>query len=158
MTAKGKGMRILLIGLMLVMAGCATIPPLQTATGKPEITILNSTKKEIINYLTNKMINKNYEIKKINDYVAVYGKPSESESLNFLYGTDQYRTPEYRVSFNFVDKEAKIRIIAMLQVVSNPGSAFEKIHNIGGVNAHDYQQMLEKMKIDLSKISPPSER
>ena len=140
--------------LLSLVLGCAHMRPLSTPSGKPEVTIKNSTKKEVVDAIVNMMVGSGFEIKDISDYHAVFGKLSRSLGDALLYGSNYDATPEYRVKYSFTETGDGIRVLAAVSVITNPGSAFERVTDrTRGKDAHDMQSMLERFKasMELSK-------
>ena len=136
----------------LSLAGCATVQPLRTPTGKPEVAIPNVTKKEVIDALTNAMLANGYSVKNVTDYSAVYGIRSNSILAGMLFGSQYDSVPEMRVSYAIVDSDDGVRVITALEVITNPGSAFERVMDVSKSNtAQSWQSMLEQLKASLAK-------
>lgn len=143
---------LLIVFLSFMATGCATIKPLPTPSGRPEVTIPNVTKKQVIDTLTNRMINKGYQLSSVNDYVVVFNKKVDSFMAGVIYGSRYDSTPAARVSYNLVETDAGIRVIVTLEVVTNPGSAFERVTDLSqGPDAKDAQRSLEEVKASLIK-------
>lgn len=153
---KSRISAVMLSGVFLfgIIAGCAHMRPLSTPSGKPEVTVKNSTKKEVVDAIVNMMVGAGFEIKDISDYHAVFGKLSNSLGDALLYGSNYDSTPEYRVKYSFTETEMGVRVLAAITVITNPGSAFERATDrTVGKDAHDMQKMLEQFKasMELSK-------
>jgi S1-C subfamily serine protease len=131
-------MKIILIPFVLFLAllyGCATTKPLATASGKPEVTIPNVTKKQVTDALVTQMINQGFQIKNSSDYNIVFTKPMESLSAQLLLGSKYDSTPEHRASFMIVESGNGIRVVLTNQGITNPGSAFEKVTDLSSGKA-----------------------
>lgn len=134
------------IVFVVLLLGCATVEPLKTPTGRPEVTFLGVTKKKVVDALTNRMLTWGYQIKNISDYSATYGKRFES----FLYYSRGGGNPERRINYAIVGGENNIRVVATVEIVANPGTAYEKVYGASG-GAHDIQNMLEELVWSLSQ-------
>ena len=148
MSCAGRRHRIAIVGgFVIILTGCATTPQLKTASGKPEVTIPNTTKKVIFDALTNAMIQQGYEIRNINDYSAVYGKRTNSILASMLLGSQYDSTPEARVAYTIVDTSEGVRVVATLQMITNPGSAFERVTDFSQQpDAQSWQSFLENLR------------
>ncbi len=136
--------------LIAMILGCAHMRPLTTPSGKPEVTITNCSKKEVVDAIVNMMVGAGFEVKDVSDYHAVFGKLSDSFGDALLYGSKYDSTPEYRVKYSFTETEDGVRVIAAVQVVTNPGSAFERVNDrTTGKDARDMQSLLERFKVGL---------
>ena len=140
------------IGILAIfLAGCATTPSLRTASGKPEVTIPSTSKKAVFDALTNAMIQQGYEVKNITDYSAVYGKKTDSILASMLLGSQYDSTPEARVAYTVVDTSEGVRVVAALQMITNPGSAFERVTDLSqSANAQSWQTFLENLRGSLT--------
>jgi hypothetical protein len=126
------------------------MPPLQTPSGRPEVTIYDITKKKVVDAIVNASLEKGAQIKQINEYSVIIGIRDKSFLSSLLYGSRYDSTPEIRASFNLVEIANGIRVFCNATMVTNPGSAFERISDVTtGKNAHDIQSMLERLKAQL---------
>ena len=131
--------KILTLLLCLGLCGCATVPAFNTPTGKPEVVIANVSKKEVIDALTNMMLASGFTVKNITDYNAVFTKEANSFGAMLLFGSRFNTVPEGRVNYAIVDTTEGIRVVITLEMVTNPGSAFE--------NRQDLNQSVDAKKL-----------
>lgn len=145
----------LMCGLWLVyvsLTGCVTVPPLQTPSQRPEVTIPGVTKKEVIDVLVSEMVASGAQVRQTNDYTAVFSKRDTSLGGALVYGSKYDSFPETRLTFNFVDTSGGIRVFCNAAMITNPGSAFERVNDVtGGKTAHEMQGMLERLKATLQR-------
>jgi hypothetical protein len=141
-----KTLMLLLIACLL--AGCASLPRLNTASGRPEITICGVSKKALMDRIVAGSVKSGYTIASINNYQVATTKPISSSSK---YDP----TPENRLTWTLSDNEAGCtHIDIMMQVAINPGTASERIIEwTGGKAAEELQGSLVKLKakLDLAK-------
>lgn len=140
---------ISLLSLHLLI-GCATVRPLSTSSGRPEVTINNTTKKEVLDNLTNSMIIKGFQIKNISDYNAIFSKKTNSFATGIIYGTDYDRTVESRHTYTILENNPNVRVIATVEIVSNPGSAFEKATDV--MTIQDNQSVVNDIEVALKRV------
>jgi hypothetical protein len=144
--------RFIWLTVILLLAGCATAPPLQTPSQRPEVTISGATKKEILDVLVTEMLASGAQIKQMNDYSVVFGKQDSSLGGALLYGSKYDSTPEMRITYNMVETGNAIRVFCNAAMVTNPGSGFERVNDVtGGKLAHEIQAMLERLKAKTQK-------
>ena len=144
--------RFIWLTAILLVGGCATAPPLQTPSQRPEVTISGTTKKEILDVVVDNMLADGFQIKQMNDYSAVFGKLDRSLSGALLSGSKYDSTPEMRVTYNMVETGNAIRVFCSVAMVTNPGSGFERVTDVtGGKLAHKIQAMLERLKARTQK-------
>ena len=142
--------------LVLVLAACAPVQRLQTPSGRPEITISGATKKQVLDLLVAEMLASGAQIKQVNEYGAVFGKRDDSFAGALLFGSRYDSTPEMRITFNVVETPGATRVFCNAAMVTNPGSAFERVTDVtGGKTANDVQAMLERLR---ARLEPPAAR
>ena len=97
------------------------------------------------------MLAKGYQVKNITDHMAVYRKMS-SAGMAMLLGSRYDPIPEDRVSCTILESDGGVRIVATVAVVTNPGSAFERIWDLSmGKQGHAFQAELEQFKALFAK-------
>jgi len=112
---------------IFLISGCATVKPLNTPTGKPEVIIPEASKAEIADQITNDMLSWNFQLQKRDENILVFSKRDRTLGSSLLFGSKYDRTPEWRFIYNIVDHPEGIRVIANIAAISNPGSAFERV-------------------------------
>jgi len=145
--------KILLLAMVLMMvSGCATVQPIRTGSGMPEVTICGISKNEVMEKFVAGLSMKGVNIRNTNNYQIVVSKPVDNPLIAALYGSRYDSTPEARVIFTFADVNNCIYIGARLQIVTNPGSGFERITDISrGKDAYQLQQDLEELKSTIER-------
>lgn len=101
------------------MAGCAAGPALNTATGKPEVTIRNASKGAIFDMLADQMLSNDFLLKGRSENTAVFAK----RRAIFL----QEDVTEYRVIYNLIDTPAGVRVMAAMVQFVNANTPREKL-------------------------------
>lgn len=86
-----------------------------------------------------------FTIKTVNEYSLVVEKPSDSKAAAFFFGTGFNGTPNQRITLNFAGTNEQTHIRGRAEIVSNPGSAFEKTMDMSG-NATGLQKDLTDVK------------
>lgn len=143
-----KLLRVWLI--VFLLAGCAPLQPLQTPSGRPEVVISGATKKQVLDLLVAEMLANGAQVKQVHEYGAVFGKRDDSFTGALLFGSRYDSTPEMRLTFNVVEASGAVRVFCNAAMVTNPGSAFERVSDVtGGKTANDIQAMLERLKTRL---------
>lgn len=140
--------KLLLFLPVLILAGCVVLPPLNTPSGRPEITICGVSKSEIMEKTVAASTMNGFNVERTSDYQIVVGKPLSNPMAAALYGSQYDSTPEYRLVWTFADVGNNcIHVGIVIQIVTNPGSSFERITDIStGKDGHDAQQQLEQLK------------
>jgi len=119
--------------------GCATIQPLNTQSGKPEIVVKNLTKNEVKEILVNSwMQNGVCTLISENDYQLVFRENCGYNSF--------YSRVDLIFSFTIIKAGANIKIISDIKALINPGTINQVTYDKsrGGQVAEDVQYLLKK--------------
>jgi hypothetical protein len=101
-------------------------PPIQTASGQPEITLTNIDAQCVRSTILNGFVNKGLMIRTSSDTQIIAGKTSENFAANVLLGTRFAGAPEDRITALFIpQQENGLRVVISEQYVSNAGTGFE---------------------------------
>ncbi len=144
---------ILISVFILVVTGCAAPQQrLATPSGNPEIVIPNSTRKLVIDNLVAHKLEKGMQIKSVNDYGVVVGKKIEGSSMaSFIYGSRYDSTPEVRITYTVVATGNGVRVFSRTEMVTNPGSAYERVSDLTQNLSGQMQAELEQLKAEFTK-------
>jgi hypothetical protein len=107
---------------VLASTGCISPPKLETASGKPEISVAGKPAKTVLAFVTNEFVNQGYTIRGRSEMKAVFDKPLEG-AAKFMYSGPGLADPVLRVTLDFVDLDTQTRVLGKLHFVSNPGGA-----------------------------------
>lgn len=133
----------------LWLGGCLTAPTQNTASGRPEVTIPGRSAKAILGTVTNDFVNRGFSIRSRTEMNAVFEKPLEG-SLKFMLAGPGLADPVYRVTLDFLEMPAQTRVVALLNVVSNPGGkggSAEKVTTAYDEQEHrKLQEVLEALR------------
>lgn len=145
-----KSMIATLIGLFFVI-GCAGLQPVHTSSGRPEITICRVSKTELMEKTVAAATMDGYNIRSTSSFQVVMGKPVSNILVAAFMGSRYDSTPEYRLIWTFADiGNSCTHLGIVIQIVTNPGSGFEKITDISnGKDAHQMQEQLEGLKAQI---------
>jgi len=136
----------LLVLVSWLFIGCAA-PRLNTASGNPEISIPDVTKKQVLDLIIAVKLQKGMQIKNVNDYGVVFTKKVDQSFLaSFLYGSHYDSTPEGRLHYNVVEQNGYVKVYSRIEIVTNPDSAFESVSDITGNMGEQMQKELEGLK------------
>jgi hypothetical protein len=136
-----------------IFAGCASAPQrLATPSGNPEIVIPNTTRKQVIDKIVAAKLEKGMQIKNVSDYGVVIGtRVNDSFMASLLYGSRYDSTPEARITYNIVETREGVRVFSRAEMVTNPGSAYERISDITQNLLGEMQGELEQLKAYFAK-------
>lgn len=143
------------IVLAALCAGCVTVEPPHTASGRPEVTIAGASPDKVKPQLVNVMINDGYRITRDTPYEITFDKPVQNIAVAVLMGSKYDAQPNIRVSYSFAQLGSDTRVIGDIAIVTNPGSAFERRTPINaGVDSSDIQILLDEVRGKLDPTSP----
>ena len=142
-----KGTLVISLTLTLLM-GCASLPPINTSSGRPEITICGVGKNEMMEKVVAGATMDGFNIRNTSNFQIVMGKPVTNLLTAALWGSRYDSTPEYRLIWTFADIGNNCTHIGVVaQIVTNPGSAFERVTDVStGKDGHQIQEGLEEIK------------
>lgn len=131
----------------LLVACAAPRPPLVTASGNPEVTIQNVDRRAIVNRMVEAIVERGNQVRQVTDYsVTAVKRVDRNFGAALLYGSRYDSVPEARLHFTLVDVAGGVRVFARAEMVTNPGSAFERVNDVTLSQAHDLQGILERMR------------
>jgi len=132
----------------LLLIGCATPPVrLQTQSGNPEIVIPNVSKKQVIEKLVASKLEKGMQIRSVTEFgVVVVKRVENSIGASLLYGSRYDSVPEARVHYNVVEFGPNVKVFSTAQMVTNPGSSFERASDVTASVAGQMQAELQDLQ------------
>jgi hypothetical protein len=149
-----KTLRILAVAAMLLalLMGCAAPrQPLNTASGHPEILIANVSKKQVIDRIVASKLEKGVKIKSITDYAVIVAGKVDSFWARFAYGSRYDPTPEARITYTVVETGTGVKVFSRAEMVTNPGSGFERVSDATAQVASELQAELETLPAALAR-------
>jgi hypothetical protein len=139
-------MRFALVVIFLLV-GCASAPPLNTPSHRPEVTISGVSRKAVVDLIVNQALSNGNTLKKADEYSVVITRVDDSFLGAVLFGSRYDIHPEGRVTYTLVETSGSIRVFATIAIVRNPNSAFEAVTDITEGNAAPQAQaFLERLK------------
>lgn len=130
----------------LVLWGCATpMPPLTTPSGGPEVRIQGATKKQVLDKIVTATTSKGMQVKALNDYGITVAKRMNDFRSTLIYGSRYDSNPEGRITFTLIEGPNGVHVMARAEMVTNPGSGFERVSDITSGESHDLQGVLEEL-------------
>lgn len=143
---------ILPLLFVLGLAGCAAPPPtLNTPSGNPEVIIVGTTKKQVLDRIVDGTASKGMQIKSVNDYGVTVTKRMNDFASSFVYGSRYDSVPEARLIFTVIEANNATRVLGRAEMVTNPGSGNERINDVTAANAQALQAELEQLKQGLQR-------
>ncbi|MFH2125551.1 MAG: hypothetical protein ABIK12_03490 [Pseudomonadota bacterium] len=136
---------------LCLLVSCAYRPPLQTTSGRPEVTIPGASPSEVSNWIANNVVNHGWNILRQADNMLIIGRNETNPFVAAVYGSRYNPTPMKKVTFNIFTVSGGVRVMATSQMVTNPGSGFESSTDTTSGDAHGLQTELEQFKVALAK-------
>lgn len=140
------------VALAAIVIGCTPVVPLATTTGHADV-LFAAPKKQVLAEILALCVEKGYQVKKSEEYLLVLGKADDSMASAVLFGSRYDATPEKRLTLTVVERDGACRVMAQFAMVTNPGSAFERV-NPAPKNSradHEFQQALLQIKAKIEK-------
>lgn len=142
-----------ILGLVFVgifLAGCmASMPPgrLTTPSGRPEVEIPGVTKKQVIDVIIAREMEKGWDLKSQTDALLIFSKKVNNFGAMLMYGSQYDSTPEGRIKFTLLDTASGVRVFLKTEMITNPGSSFERVTEAVSQEDLDKEQsVLEEIK------------
>ena len=143
----------------LALAGCTDVEPPQTASGRPEVTIAHASPDKVKGTIISLMLDKGYRLDHDSPYELVFAKQTDNLAAAVLLSTKMGGLPDVRVTYTIAEIGVGTRVVAGMEVVSNPGTGFEsKLDMSRGAESGNVQAFLTDIahKFDASeKPMPP---
>jgi hypothetical protein len=100
------------------------------------------SKKLLMDVITSDMISLRFNVLSVNEYQLVFGRDANDFGSMFFFGSKFNGTPQQRVTFALAQVNDTVKIHMNVQLVTNPGSTFEKYTPIGHPSWGTYIQSL----------------
>lgn len=138
-----------------ILAGCQTAAEApSTASGKPEV-LIRAPVGKIKSLLISKALDRGLAVTKDSEYLLQLEKPTENMAAAVLLGSRYDATPNERYVVTFAQVGDEVRVVVAAMIVTNPGSAFERITPINsGDGVNRTQQTLLEIK-QIAEEPPP---
>ena len=114
------------VSLLIFGTGCTSIRHM-TPSGRPEVTITHKTGEQVAARLTNEMINAGYNVKSATKTLIVFEKMVDNVLIRAMLGSRYDSNPALRIAYTIVETKFTTRVVASLSIITNPGSAFERV-------------------------------
>lgn len=119
--------------LMVSLCSCATVQQvgqLNTPSGRPEVEIPGVTKKQVETAILAREMERGWDLKTQTDAMLVFSKRTNDFGAMLLYGSRYDVTPEGRLKFTLVEVPTGVRVFLKVEIITNPGSAFERVTEV----------------------------
>lgn len=113
---------------LLILTGCATAPAkLNTPSGRPEVVVANHSPDEVRGVLVRSAMTEGWSLLSESPSSMVFQRPMKDMMGMMLYGSRYDSQPFERLRYTLVKEAAGTRLYCTGEIVTNPGSAFERI-------------------------------
>lgn len=137
---------------LIFLSACATPAQHNTPSKKVEVTIHGVQKTAVKDRLTSDMVNRGYLMTKSDDSLIAFDRAVDNFMVNALLSSRYDSTTNARVTYNLIQLDKDVRVIADCAVITNPGSAFEKRTDMNGnPDTYKIQAMLDSLKNMIEK-------
>lgn len=149
---------ILALASSLALVGCQTAKQPDTPSGRAEVEI-RAPVASVKAALLSRAMDRRFNITKDTEYLLQVEKPTENLAAAVLLGSRYDATPSERIVFTFAPIGENTRVVASLMIVTNPGSAFERLTPINaGEGVDRTQATLDEIKASVEARGPPQGR
>jgi hypothetical protein len=139
---------------VFVLAACASgppAPPLKTATGRPEI-VINAPVEKVRATIISSEVGAGSKMVSETQSSLTFSIPITSFAAGLLYGSGLSPTPYGRATFTMVSAGEKTRVFVSAEMVSNYGTAFERVYPSQDPQTYqNLQRSLERIKLAAEK-------
>lgn len=146
--------------LSLFLFGCETPEQVRARENAPppQINITGFSKKQIIDEIVSSMLAKGTRIVNVNDYGVTGAKKSDSIVDAVLFGSRYDSTPEARIHLNLVETKDGVRVFARAEIITNPGSAFERVRDMTYNARNELGNLLGDLSLKLNRAKVAEEK
>ncbi len=139
--------RFLILSVLLFTACASTQITHDTPSGKPEVTISGKVASQVKPEIINFMINDSFDMKSSTDTILIFEQLSNDLLVSAMFGSKYDALPASRVTYNIIEMADTTRVVVSFAIVTNPGSAFERItQKNNSKKTANYQVQLDKIK------------
>jgi len=149
---------VLLLVCVALLVGCATVPTaVSTPSGRPEVFIPGATPEQVKPVIINRGLSKGWQLIQDTSYQVSFTHPVKNFAAIALYGSQFNGTPSARTHFTITAVEGGTQIFYNGEMVTNPGSAFEKTYPFEDCDKNVFPEMqkaLEEIKATVLAGNP----
>lgn len=156
---KTLGLPAIATSLAILLTGCAAQgPPINTASGRPEIFIPNVAPQRVRSAVIDRAIGRAWTLDKETENTVSFVKKADNALVSVLLASNYDTNVMDRIRFTIIGTNGGTKMYASEEFVTNHGSAFEKITPLNNNNnSRALQNILESLKARFaSKDTPKS--
>lgn len=138
----------------LLLVACAAPQTISTASGNPEVSIEGATRKQVVDHIVDRSTANGMTLRSVSEYKVTTSKLANKDfAAMFLFGSRYDGVPEYRIHYTLIDRAGAVKVFLRGEIVTNPGSAFERVTDVTDGSRQDLQSALENLRSDLAAPS-----
>jgi len=134
------------------MTGCANPVQHATASQRPEVCITKAKSSDIAARLASDFLDRGYTVLTQTETRVEGEHIVDNAFAAALFGSRYDGTPKARIAYTIVKIPACTRVVADMNIVTNPGSAYERLTPMN--NSQDslkVQKFLDSVKVSFDK-------
>ena len=137
---------LLLLALALTLVGCASEPPLQTRSGRPEVTIHNRSLAQVRAAATNHFVDKGWGAVKTEGTQLVFERQGGATE-SFLMGlmTDNPQSTN-RITVTLIENGSDVRVVAGIAAIGANTFGRAQVVELSGKGYQQVQAELQAIK------------
>lgn len=143
---------VIVLPVLVMHAGCATQPAGYNSNVRPDITIHGTTQKEVVNALVANSMSRGFQVVNATDYSVTTETRNTNLATALFFGSRYDSQPAVRVHYNVAQTSPElVRVNATAAIVTNPGSAFERITDVTNTQAANLLSILNSVRQSTGK-------
>lgn len=136
----------LILAVCLALSGCATAPPLNTASGRPEVTVHGRTAAQVRSAATNHFVDYGWTpVKTDGNQLVFEHEGSAGQALLMGLMTDNPQATN-RVTLTLIENGSDIRLVGGVAVVGASNFGRSQVVELKGKSLRQMQGALESIK------------
>lgn len=92
-------------------------------------------------------------LRSVSDYKVTTSKVASKDlTAMFLFGSRYDGVPEYRIHHTLIERAGSVKVLMSGEIVTNPGSAFERATDITEGSRSEMQASLVKLRDSVTRV------
>lgn len=137
-------MKKMIFACVFLLSACAMTP--QEPPVDPSVTIL-APREDVAAALIADMAAQGYPLVESSDHLLVFGRRDDSVMAMAIYGSRYDRVPESRIAYSIFSADGETTLRGQATMVTNPGSGFERYHDVTGNASRWMHNTLTRVKM-----------
>lgn len=149
----GRSVRTLIsVTALMVLTACHTPHAGQAGyVGPPEAVVLGATKKQVIDLLVRSKLEKRMQVRDVSEYgFTAIGRLEGNFAASLLFGSRYDTVPAARLQYSVVEVPGGVKVFVRAEIVTNPGSGFERSTDMTSAAGPDIRRELEELQANFA--------